>query len=472
MSRRIELLLSAALAQACAAVGPDHTPPTAELPAAFLAAGEGAAAAVPLVVGTPDLTGWWLGLGDDQLSQLVERALAEGLDMRTALARLTEARALRGITAGERFPSLDARLGYEHRRESENTPLGAFAPETDIHSLGLDAAWELDLWGRVRRSVEAADRDVEVSVEDAHAAAVTVAAETARWYVELRAFQRRLAIAEGNVGLQEQTLALVTSRRDAGLVGELDVAQASANLESTRSRVPTLRAGLRTAENRLAVLVGAAPGALRAELTEARPVPRVPREVAVGVPHDLLRRRADVRRAERALAAETARIGVAEGDLYPRLSLAGSLGLASDGAQRLFDSDSVTGGFGPAVRWNLFAAGRLRARVDAQVARAEGASLAWEATVLRALEESENALTGFVREQERRAALEAAAAQSRRASEVARAQYTAGLTDFQVVIDSERATASLEDELAVSDAAVTSALVALYKALGGGFGEL
>lgn len=465
----LALSLSALLA-ACAAVGPDYEAPVFDSPASFAAPADAVAAPSALVAAPADLADWWQRLGDAELTALVERALERGLDVRAALARLDEARALRGVAAGERLPSLDARLGYEHKRESENTPFGSFAPETDIHSLGLDAAWEVDLWGRVRRAVEAADRDLEAGVEDTHAAAVLVASETARWYVELRAFQRRVAIAEVNVGLQEQTLALVTSRRDAGLVGELDVAQASANLESTRSRVPALQAGLRAAENRLAVLVGLTPGALRAELAEARPVPRVPREVAVGVPADVLRQRPDVRRAERALAAATARIGVAEGDLYPRLSLLGNLGLASDGAADLFDSDSVTSGIGPQLRWNLFDAGRLRGRVDAQVARAEQAEIAWEQAVLVALEEAENAMTAFVREQERRAALEAAAAQSRRASDVARAQYTAGLTDFQVVIDSERATASLEDELAVSDAAVTSGLVALYKALGGGFG--
>jgi NodT family efflux transporter outer membrane factor (OMF) lipoprotein len=458
------------LAVGCTTVGPDYTTPEFEAPVVFAAAAETEGSETALVMAPADLGAWWERLGDEQLTALVERALSGGLDVRTALARLNEARALRGVAAGERLPSLDARLGYENKRESENTPFGAFASETDIHSLGFDASWEVDLWGRVRRSIEAADRALEVGVEDAHATAVLVAAETARWYVELRAFQRRLAIAEVNVRLQEQTLALVTSRRDAGLVGELDVAQASANLESTRSRVPSLRAGLRAAENRLAVLVGVAPGTLRAELAAAKPVPRVPAEVAIGLPADLLRQRADVRRAERNLAAETARIGVAEGDLYPRLSLFGSLGLASDGVADLLDSDSVTSSIGPSVRWNVFDAGRLGARVDAQTARAEQARLEWERTVLVALEEAENALTNFVREQERRTSLEAAATQSRRASDVARAQYTSGLTDFQVVIDSERATANLEDELAVSDAAVTSALVSLYKALGGGFG--
>jgi len=471
---RLRGLGGALLLTACAAVGPDYEAPTAELPLGFRALSDTTTAGATLFAGDAGLANWWKQLGDEQLTTLVERALADGLDVRAAFARLSAARAMRGVAAGAQWPSLDTRLGYEHRRESRNTPFGAFASRTDIHSLGLDASWELDLWGRIQRAVEAADRDLEVSVEDVHAAAVTVAAETARQYVEHRAFQRRLAIAEVNVSLQEQTLALVTSRRDAGLVGELDVAQASANLESTRARLPLLHAGLRAAENRLAVLVGLPPGSLADELGAQKPVPRVPNSIAIGVPADLLRQRADIRRTERALAAETARIGVAKGELYPHLSLAGTLGLASNGARRLFESDSIVNGIGPSVRWNLFdgalGGGRLQAQVDGQYARAEQAGIAWEAAVLAALEEAENALTMFTREQERRSSLEAAATQSRRASEVARSQYSAGLTDFQVVIDSERATASLEDELAVSDAAVTSALVGLYKALGGGFG--
>jgi NodT family efflux transporter outer membrane factor (OMF) lipoprotein len=468
--RQLRAAALSLLLTACAAVGPDYVAPEVTLPAAF----QGAGGPAPLVGGeaAADLVGWWRGLGDPTLAALVERALGEGLDVRAALERLAEARAVRGIAAGERWPTLDGRLDYAHARESENTPFGPFAPETDIHSLGIDAAWELDLWGRVRRSIEAADRDLEVSGSDAQAVAVSVAAETALRYVELRAFQRRLELARVNVSLQEQTLAIVTSRRDAGLVGELDVAQAGANLEATRSLVPTLEYGLRAAQNRLAVLVGVAPGTdpeLAELLAEPQPVPRVPSEVAVGVPADLLRRRPDVRRAERAYAAEVARIGVAEGERYPRLSLLGSLGLASDGLADLFESDSATSSFGPSVRWSLFDGGRLRSSVDAQEARARQAEIAWEATVLSAVEEAENALTAFTREQERRSALDTAAAQSRRASEVARGQYTAGLTDFQAVLVSERATAGLEDDLAVSDAAVTSSLISLYKALGGGF---
>jgi len=464
ISKSGSALLAAVLLAACASVGRDYEQPALELPPSWSAPRESALAAE-----SQDLLEWWKGFDDPQLVDLVERALRGGHDLRVAFARLDEARALRGVAAGERMPSIDARASYEARRDSKNTPFGAFISETDIHSLGFDASWELDLWGRVRRSVEAADRDLEARGEDVRDVAISVAAETVRAYVELRSAQRRLAIARENVGLQEQTLSLVRSRLDAGLVGERDVAQAIANVESTRSRVPLLQAATSAAQNRLAVLTGSAPGALAAELETPRDPPRPPLSIAVGVPADLLRRRADVRSAERSFAAEVARIGVAEGDRYPRFSLNGTLGLASDGAADLFDERSFVAGLGPSLRWNLFDGGRLRQRVEEQSARAEAAQARWEQSVLVALEEAENSMTRFVREQVRRAALERAAEQARLAVELAQSQYREGLSDFQTVLDSERVVASLEDELATSDAAVSTNLVALYKALGGGF---
>jgi NodT family efflux transporter outer membrane factor (OMF) lipoprotein len=225
--------------------------------------------------------------------------------------------------------------------------------------------------------------------------------------------------------------------------------------------------GLRAAENRLAVLLGETPGALTAELTPERAVPVPPRSVAVGVPADLLRRRADVRRAERELAAEHARIGVAEGDLYPRLTLLGNIGFAAEETSNLFERPSLEYGYGPSLRWNLFDGGRLRNRVAAQEARTEQAFARWERTVLNALEETENAMTAFVREQERRDSLQRAATEARRAVELTRTQYSEGLSDFQNVLVLERSVTVLEDDLVASDATIATELVTLYKALGG-----
>lgn len=462
--RKLATALGALVLAGCTVVGRDHEAPETELPQQFL---EQPGAAV--LRDDPELAHWWRRLDDPILNGLVERAAAGSLDLRAALARVREARALRGVARSEYWPTVDLSGSYTRLDESENTPFGSFAEERDVHDARLDASWELDLWGRVRRSVEAADADLAATIEDARDVQVSVAAEVALAYVDLRAYQRRFELARTNVALQEETLDLVRARFDAGLVGERDVAQALTNLQTTRSRVPQLEVGARAAENRLAVLLGVAPGTLSAELSLASAIPVAPLQVAVGVPAELLRRRPDIRRAERALAAETARVGVAEGDLYPRLSLFGNLGFQAEDAADLFESDSRVFGIGPSLRWNVFSAGRLRDRVEAQEARVQQAAAAWEGTVLAALEETENALAAFVREQSRRSSLSEAAAHARRSVELARTQYTEGLSDFQAVLDSERALADLEDTLAQSSAAITTHLVRLYKALGGGW---
>ena len=459
------LLVSTLFLAACTTVGRDYEAPRRELPARFTAA-------PTLARGGEVEARWWERLDDSVLASLVQRALAGNLDLKSAFARLERARALRGVAASDRLPTVDARASYEHREESETTPFGQFIPRTDIHSLGIDAAWEPDLWGRVRRSVEAADGELAASENDVRAVAVSLAAEVVRSYVELGSARRRLEIARANVALQERTYELARTRVEAGLVGPRDAAQASASLESTRARLPALEASARIAANRLAVLLGLAPGELDRDLAEQRGVPRFPQQLVVGVPADLLRRRPDIAAAERRYAAEVARIGVAEAELYPRLVLSGTVGLASNGPEQLFDGDSGVFGLGPSLRWNLFDRNRARGRAEAQAQSAEIARNQWEQAVLAALEETENALSSFEREQERRASLELAAGHARRAVELAQTQYREGLTDFQAVVDSQRFVAGLEDDLAASDAAVATHLIALYKALGGGFETL
>ncbi|HEX5051736.1 MAG TPA: efflux transporter outer membrane subunit [Planctomycetota bacterium] len=454
--------LPLALAVACT-VGPDHVPPVAAVPAAFHEKD------AMLTAAPAELASWWKQLHDPLLDQLVERAIRNNLDLEEALARVLEARALRGLAQAEYLPTADARAGYQRLGESENTPLGGFAVDSDRFTVGVDAAWELDLWGRVRRSVEAADADLDARVEVARDVLVAVVADVAANYVHLRELQERIAIARNNVGLQEQTQNLVDARFASGLVGERDTAQARRNLASTRSHIPSLEAAQRTAENRLAVLLGVAPGELSAEFDGTRPIPVPPPEVAVGVPADVVRQRPDVRAAERELAAQTARIGIAEADLYPRLALFGSVGLEAEHLPDLFEDASSVLAVGPSLRWNLFDAGRVRRQIAAQDARAQQALVQWRRTVLAALEQAENAMTAFVREQTRRTHLAEAATQARRAVQFASAQYTEGLTDFQNVLDSERESADLEDQLAQSRAAITGNLIALYRALGGGW---
>jgi multidrug efflux pump len=458
------LLAALLLLPGCTTVGRDHVAPETAVPAAWRAQPGSAFAPRPA-----ELASWWRRLDDPVLDALVERAATASLDVRESLERVREARALRGEAAADRFPTVDAGASYERRGESENTPLGGFVPDSDLFAAGFDASWELDLWGRVRRAVEAADADLAASIEDARDIGVIVAAEVARTYVDLRAFQARVEIARTNVTLQEETLELVNARYESGLVSERDVAQAATNVAITRSRVPSLERGVRDTEHRLAVLLGLPPGALADELEPARPVPVPPAQIAVGVPADLLRRRADVRRAERVLAAEIARIGVAEGELYPRFTLDGRLGFEAEEAGQLFERSSNVFGLGPSMRWNVFDGGRLRERVAAQDARAGQALVRWERAVLGALEETEAAMTAYVTGQARRGELLDAAIQARRAVELAQAQYGEGLSDFQPVVNSERVVADLEDQLAASDADIATSLVALYKALGGGW---
>lgn len=453
----------ALFATACTSVGPDYVPSEPKLAPAWVQAREAG-----LVEGPVADAPFWHAFADPLLTQLVEQALAANLDLRGAYARLASARALRGVAEAGAWPTLDGRGSYENRKESRNTPFGRFIPRTDIHSIGVDAAWELDLWGRVRRSVEAAERDLDASDADVQGARLTVATEVVSTYVDLRAAQRRLAIAAANLALQEQTLGLVRARLDAGLVIERDVAQAATNVESTRSRLPMIEAEAIAAQHRLAVLLGRAPGDLPAEVAATGAMPTLPLQVAVGVPADLLRRRPDVRAAERRFAAEVARVGIAEADRYPRFSLVGSLGIAANSADGLFQNGSDGRSFGPSLRWSLFDGGRLKQRVRSLEASAEAAQIGWEQTVLLALEEAENAMTGFVRQQSRRASLQRAAAQARRAVELTQSQYRSGLSDFQSVIDSERTVAVVEDDLVGSEAAIAGSLVSIWKALGGG----
>jgi NodT family efflux transporter outer membrane factor (OMF) lipoprotein len=456
---RVSLLLLAA----CAAVGPDYQPPQQTLSPRWREAIEAGLAAKP-VAEAP----FWRSFDDPLLTQLVEAALQQNLDLRSAFARLRSAAALRGVAAAERWPTFNTRASFEDRQESRNTPFGAFIPRTNIHAVAVDAAWELDLWGRVRRSVEAADRDLDASAADVSAAALSVAADVVTAYVDLRASQRRLRIARDNLELQQQSLGLAEARQSAGLVVERDVAQAMTNVESTRARLPALTADVVVAQNRLAVLLGKAPGQLPFDLDQPGELPKVSAEVAVGAPADLLRRRPDVHAAERRFAAAVARIGVAEGERYPQFTLGGTFGFAANAAKDVFTKGSDVIGFGPSVRWNLFDGGRLKQRVASLTADAEVAQIAWEQAVLRAVEDTEAAMTRYQRERERRTSLAAAASQASRAVELARGQYRAGLTDFQAVIDSERTVAAIEDDLVVSEAAIAGGLVSLFKALGGG----
>ncbi len=351
-------------------------------------------------------------------------------------------------------------------RGSKDTGQGS---ENDLYNAGFDAGWELDLFGGIKCSVEVADANFEASQEALTNVWISLAAEVARNYIEIRSYQTRLEIAKANLKSQMKTFNVVQNKFQAGIINSLDVEQAKYNLSTTRSDIPTLRTRLVRAQNRLAVLLGKHPGALGSELSAPKPIPVTPLEVAVGIPADLLRRRPDVKQAEREVAAQTARIGVATANLYPKLTLTGSIGLEAISAQNLFKTDNSTYGIGPAFSWNIFNAGAVRQNIRVETALQEQALLRYESAILLALEEVENALTAYAQEQLRRTALSDGAQAAQRAVIIAQDQYQAGLTDFQNVLEAQRSLFSLQDRLAQSEEAVTFNLVTLYKALGGGW---
>jgi multidrug efflux system outer membrane protein len=409
---------------------------------------------------------WWTTLNDQELSSLEERAVKGNLDLKEAMARVREARALRGISKANLFPTLDAAASATKYRSSENSGTG---DESKLYAAGFDAGWELDVFGGVRRSVEAAQANLEATHEDLHDILVSLLAEVALNYIEVCTYQTRLAVTEANIKAQEETYELNRSRYKAGTIDDLAVQQSIYNLERTRSLIPSLQTGLEAAKNRLAVLLGKKPGSVHQELAERKPIPVLPVTVAVGVPAETMRHRPDIRRAERNLAAQTARIGVTTADLYPKFRLSGSIGLESISTGDLLTSASRTWSFGPGVSWNIFDAGAIRQNIKVQSALQEQALIQYEAAVLSALEEVENVLTTYAKEQLRRESLTAATAAAQRAYELAQDQYNAGLVDFSNVLDAQRSLQSFQDELAQSDGAVISNLVRLYKALGGGW---
>ncbi len=449
----------------CASVGPDYVPPSTSAPALWsvhLEAGLSSSHA-----GSPALAGWWKILNDPMLTSFVEHAIERNLDLREATARIREARARRNISRAGLFPTVDSSGSRNWSRGSEDT--GGGGDVRDSYSVGFDANWELDVFGSIRRSVEAADADLDASQEDLRDVLVTLLSEVALNYIDVRTFQGRLSIAEANLKTQHETYELTSARFEAGLTSQLDVDQAKSNLENTRAQIPTLKTGLEQAKNRLAVLLGENPGALDNELSKQEPIPVTPLEVAVGMPADVLRQRPDVRRAERQLAAQTARVGVATADLYPKFTLSGSIGLEAFSLDNLFLAGSRTWRIGPGVTLPIFNAGRIRQNIEVQNALQEQALIQYEAAVLTALEEVENALVAYADEQVRRQSLAEASQAAQRAAELAEIQYASGLVDFATVLDAQRSLLSFQDQLSTSEGEVTSDLIRLYKALGGGW---
>jgi NodT family efflux transporter outer membrane factor (OMF) lipoprotein len=451
----------------CTTVGPDYVVPEMSAPPQWAAEmGDGLTAEH---TDLQALASWWATLNDPILPNLVERAIEGNLDLGQARARVREARARRSISGAARFPTVDTSGSAKSIRGSEETGSGE---ERELYAAGFDAAWELDLFGGKRRAVEAAEAELQASEEDLRDVLVSLTAEVALNYVEVRSFQTRLAVSKANLDAQTETYNITTWRFQAGLATQLDVEQARYSLEQTRAGIPSLQTGLEQAKNRLSVLLGQPPGSLDDTLAEHKPVPVAALEVAVGVPADALRRRPDVRRAERELAAQTAQVGVATADLYPKFSLLGSIGLEALSLSNLFSADSRTHSGGAVFSWPVFDAGAIRSNIEVQSALQEQALLQYEAAVLTALEETENALVAYAKEQNRRASLREGTRAAQNAVDLAQSQYSSGLIDFNNVLIAQRSLLSFQDQLAISDGEVTSNLITLYKALGGGWRSL
>ena len=448
----------------CAAVGPDYARVEPQMPDEWHAELQSGLTAGSLEFAT--LAYWWSTLNDAELDSLVARAVKGNLDLKNARARVREARALRGISKANLFPTLDAAASASKQRSSENSGTGT---ESKLYTADFDAGWELDVFGGVRRSVEAAQASLEATQEDLYNVLVSLLAEVALNYVEVRTFQGRLAVTEANIKTQQETYDLNQSRYQAGIIDELPVQQSLRILESSRSQIPSLKTGLEAAKNRLAVLLGEQPGKLHRELAAKRPIPELPKTVVIGIPAETLRHRPDIRRAERNLAAQTARIGVATADLYPKFRLFGTIGLESLSSGDFFEWASRTWSIGPGVSWKIFQGGAIRQNIEVQTARQEQALIQYEAAVLRAQEEVENILVAYAKEQLRRESLSKAATAAQRAALVAKDQYQAGLVDFNNVLDAQRSLLILQDVLHQSNGAVITNLVRLYKALGGGW---
>jgi len=460
------LLGAVALLTAGCKVGPDYRPTKTEtaLPAGW----DGTTVAAPdqASVATTEaaqLSEWWSVLNDPKLTQLVTDALHANLDLRTAVSALRQARAAYEVTKSGFWPTLNATGSYQR-----TGPLGG-GRAGDLFQDGLDAAWELDFFGGIRRGIESADASVLAALENEHAVLISVAAEVAIDYVNLRAFQQRIQIANDNLKAQQHTAELTRQKFKGGIVSGLDVANAEATVASTEATIPLLETGELQTIYALSVLLARPPAALKEELSVPGPIPQVPARVPVGLPSALLQRRPDVRQSEALVHAATAQIGVAESAWFPQFSLTGSLGFASDTLRGLLRSDSGTWSVGPSVTWPIFTAGRIQANIEVQNAAQEQALIAYQKTVLTALQDVENSLVAFALEQQHRQLLDQAVKANTKAVDLATQLYTQGTTDFLSVIVAQQSLLGSQDALAQSNQAIAVDLISLYKALGGGW---
>jgi multidrug efflux system outer membrane protein len=448
------------------AVGPDFHRPKMPVPPGW-AGPTAKPVQQPPAAGKRELADWWTLFQDPTLTSLIDRAVASNLDLKLAEARIREARAAKGVAAGGLGPSLDASGSYQRRHSSADNGTGSSSG--DQYQAGFDAGWEIDIFGGRRRNLEAADADLQAAVETRRDVLVSLTAEVARNYINLRAFQQQIVITQKNLAAQRHSAKLTRQRFEGGFVSGLDVANADAQSATTAAQIPLLESSVQQAIYSLSVLLGEPPAALAAELSPTATIPNAPPEVPAGVPSELLRRRPDIRRAEAQIHAATARIGVAAAELFPKFTIAGSAGYQSGNFSSWFDWANRFWSFGPSMSWRLFEGGSIRAGVELQKALQEQEVITYRQTVLSALQEVENALIASSKEQAHRKALVTAVTANRKALALAETLYTEGQTDFLNVLQAQGALYATEDALVQSTSTVSTNLVALYKALGGGW---
>ena len=498
-------------------VGPRYTPPQSNLAPEYSSAPTDQAGRTTQIVAGPEATArWWFVFGDPELNSLIARAARNNLDLQEALSRVRLARAERAGLTSRLWPEVDASAGYDRGHGSENVVLpfgsastgaggasskgvsaettgsdpsqsggGAAAGQplspfgqgglpgvtTNLYQVGFDASWEIDIFGGTRRALEAAGAGVAAAEEARRAALASLLAEVATTYVELRTDQHRLQITREHLAAQKEELAIIEAKFKTGFATDLEVAQQNAQLAATQATLPPLETIERTSAHALAFLLAEPPAALTAELDLPKALPPLPAAVPVGMPSDLLRRRPDIRRAERELDQATAQVGVAAAELLPKFDLTGAFGLDSSDLRHLPEWSSHYYSISPGIRWPILDWGRIRANVHVQTERQQQAFLEYQKTVAQALRDVEDALVQYGNEQSRRTALAAATDASRRARELAGQRFEHGVSDLLATLDAQRTLLQAEDALAQSDGALRRDLISLYKALGGGWEE-
>ena len=445
-------------------VGPDYCSPPAPVADNWIDYENPDIASAPA-----DYSNWWMVFGDPTLNQLIDTASQQNLSLQTAGMRILEARARLGIARGSLFPQFQQAYGDFARVNSSVTTANIVpVDDFDVWDGGFNASWELDFWGRFRRAIEAQDALLNAEIENYDNVLVVLQAEVAAAYIQYRTLQQRLKLAVDNVELQERTLQIADVRFRNGAADEVDVVQAKQNLATTESLIPEFESGIRQTGNAICVLLGVPPRDLTAEL-DARSIPEAPAQILAGIPAELLRRRPDVRRAERLAAAQSAAIGVAESDFYPRIAITGFIGFESEDLTNLFDQASLAGAVGPGFQWNILNYGRIRNNVRANEAKFHQLVFDYQNTVLEASREVEDGIVSFLKERDRVVALNDAATQAQRAVEISTTKYERGSGSFLPVVYMQEILTVRQDELAASRGVVAANVVSIYKALGGGW---